>query len=126
MIVPRNHRRGEQHSILEHAPILQFAPKPTQVVDVELHRVADPEGPEVTGWTARWGLHGSDRSSADHDEDLAELLRAILDDLVPLSEFYTLTLAWQLGGTAPEGHTVAEAIADAGITLPTSMPQTYA
>ncbi|WP_461146034.1 hypothetical protein [Salinifilum aidingensis] len=103
---------------------MQFAPKPTQVVDIELHHLADPDDPEVTGWTARWGLHDSDHSSADHDEDLAELLRAILDDLAPLSEFYTLTLAWQLGGEAPEGHTVAEAIADTGITLPTSMPQT--
>ncbi|MHA6806300.1 hypothetical protein [Salinifilum ghardaiensis] len=122
MIGPRSRHRRDGDST-QQATILQFAPRPTQVVDVDLLRLHDPDDPEVTGWAARWSLHGSTSSSEDHDEDLAELIRAILDDLAPLSEFFTVTLAWQLGGTAPEGHTVAEAIAEAGITLPTSMPQ---
>ncbi|MHA6801786.1 hypothetical protein [Bounagaea algeriensis] len=96
------------------------------MVDIELHRTVDEHDPEVTGWTAHWQMGEASRGRQDHDEDLAALLTAILTDLAPLGEYYTLTLAWQLGGQAPAGHTVAEAVAATGLSLPTRLPREYA
>lgn len=92
------------------------------MVDIELNRIADPEGDDASAvsWAASWGLHGDTSGIEDSSDKLAELVAAILADLQPWTSRYTLTLAWTLDGDAPRGHTVAEAVAATGVTLPTT------
>lgn len=67
-------------------------------------------------------MRGSSNSVEDNDEDLAVLVHHLLDDVRPMAEHAAVQLAWTLGGTPPEGMTIADAVAETGVTLPDTMP----
>lgn len=97
--------------------------KRERVVDIELYRtVFDDPGETYVSWGAEWGLRDDSVGTEDSNENLAELIDAILEDLRPLAERYTLRLEWDLDGDPPEGKTVADAVAEWGVTLPAVLP----
>jgi hypothetical protein len=63
-------------------------------------------------------VRDSGEGTEDTGADLAVLVRDILDDLRPRAERFTVRLEWTLGGTPPEGTTIAGAVAKTGVTLP--------
>lgn len=102
------------------APPERREAKRERVVDIELYRLVIAYGPaeiEVS-WSAEWGLRDDGIGTEDSNENLAELVEAVLEDLRPLSERYTLRLEWELGGDPPKGKTLEDAVAERDVTLP--------
>ncbi|MBE8519252.1 hypothetical protein ILP97_17315 [Amycolatopsis sp. H6(2020)] len=91
-----------------------------RVVEVQLYRGVDDSDPDdlFVSWGAEWSVRGSSEGVEDNDEDLTVLVQNILEDLRPMAQRFTMRLEWTLGGTPPEGMTVAEAVAETGVTLP--------
>uniref|UniRef100_UPI003F496B6E hypothetical protein n=1 Tax=Amycolatopsis sp. CA-096443 TaxID=3239919 RepID=UPI003F496B6E len=105
------------------APQEDRGAKRERVVDIELYRLViaySPAEVEVS-WSAEWGLRDDGIGTEDSSEDLAELVDAVLEDLRPLAERYTLRLEWELGGDPPKGKTLEEAVAEWGVTLPETL-----
>lgn len=90
------------------------------MLDVEIHRVVDPDDddPDVVFWSGEWGLREASWGEGDSYEDPAELIANVLDSARGYARRYPVQIAWTLDGDAPPGQTVAEAIAELGISLP--------
>lgn len=82
--------------------------------------VAQDNAADVT-WFATWGLRDDDVGTEDSGEDLAELVSAIVEDAQVWSDRYDLTIEWTVGGDAPPGGSVEEAVAAAGVVLPQTL-----
>jgi hypothetical protein len=92
-----------------------------QVFEVELQRIFfddDPEDP--VSWAAEWAPAGSSEATEDGTEDLADLVAAIVDDARDYARQQggPVQVEWLLVGDAPDGGTVADAVAAEGVTLP--------
>jgi hypothetical protein len=94
------------------------------VLEVDLSRYVAPDDPSEVVWAATWGLRDESVSTEDRADDLPELVTSILEDAQPLGDRYDVRIEWILGGDGPEGQTVADAVADAGVALPDRLPQT--
>lgn len=96
----------------------------SRVLEVELDRIViDEDEDDPVSWAATWGLHEDSVGHEDSSENLPELIDAILDDArTSWGQRYDLQIEWILGGDAPDGQTVDDAVAAAGITLPRTLP----
>jgi hypothetical protein len=94
-----------------------------RVIEVELKRFLeedldeyeDPNDPPVY-WMAEWFVRGSSSSTEGTDEDLQTLVGDVQWAWGPGAQ-----LIWTLDGDAPPGQTVADAVAEAGVSLPDSV-----
>lgn len=91
------------------------------VLDVEVGRYDDPDDLDYVGWSAEWGLRGSSSGTEHASDNLQEVVDAVVDEAQELSARYELWIEWSLSGDEPEGKTLNEAVADAGVTLPNSL-----
>lgn len=103
------------------------SPKPRRraVLDVRLDRIEgeDSEGSYVS-WAAEWGLRDDETGVEDGNEDVHQLVSDIIEDVrQSWGRRYDLALEWEIGGDAPAGKTVEDMIAEAGVTLPTTLPR---
>ncbi|MGH3503946.1 MAG: hypothetical protein ACRDQA_24080 [Nocardioidaceae bacterium] len=102
----------------------QHMTEPTRkerVLEVALTRDVDPDDPEQVAWAAEWGLQDDDVGIEDTNEDLQELVDAITEDArSQWADRYDLTIEWTLDGDRPAQGSIAEAVAQSGIILPTT------
>ncbi|MGH3423926.1 MAG: hypothetical protein ACRDO8_04305 [Nocardioidaceae bacterium] len=92
-----------------------------RVLEVALTRDVDPDDPEQVAWAAEWGLQDDDVGIEDTNEDLQELVDAITEDArSQWADRYDLTIEWTLDGDRPAQGSIAEAVAQSGIILPTT------
>lgn len=94
--------------------------KRERVVEVELNRTVFDDDPDdvYVSWHAEWGLRDDSTGTEDSSEDLAELVAAVLEDLRPMTDRYTVRLEWTVDGDPPEGTTIEAEIAGLGVQLP--------
>lgn len=93
------------------------------MVDIELYRtVFDDPGETYVSWGAEWGLRDDSVGVEDSNENLADLVADILEDLRSWTDRYSLRLEWDLSGDPPDNGTVADAVAEWNVTLPAVLP----
>lgn len=94
-----------------------------RVVEVELFRSVDDSDPDdlYVSWGAEWGVRESGEGAEDDDKDLAVLVHNLLDELRPVTAHCAVQLEWTFGGLPPEGMTIADAVAETSVTLPTAV-----
>ncbi len=110
---------------LDSAPVASPQPAAQQravVLEVDLGRYVARDDPSDVTWAATWGLRDASVGTEDSTEDLAELVRIILEDAQPLGDQYDVRIEWTLRGDPADGQAVADAIAAAGVTLPGRLP----
>lgn len=98
--------------------------RPSRVLEVALDRIVvdDAADPDPVSWSAAWGLREDSVGHEDSSENLPELIEAILDDArTSWGQRYELRIEWIVGGDAPEGQTVDDAVAATGSTLPSTL-----
>lgn len=120
----RSRERAEAKAASRPGPTPAGEPvRTSRVLEVELDRIAgDEDDPDYVAWAATWGLREDSVGHEDSSENLSKLVEAILHDArASWGERYELRIEWIVGGDAPAGRTVDDAIAATGITLP-SMP----
>lgn len=101
------------------APAMPAAAGQPLVVEADLDRFEmDANDPSDVAWSAEWGLRGDDVGIEDHSDDLQELVDSFLEECQQWITDDDLQIVWNLGGDRPEGRTIEDEIANAGITLP--------
>lgn len=121
----RQQRRARERAEAKAANRRGPAPRPEEhrrphVLDVELSRFVDDEEPDYVTWAAEWGLRGGAMGIEADSEDLQEIVDAVLEEAETWTDQFDLRIEWTLGGDAPEGQTVEQAVAATGIKLPTA------
>lgn len=118
----RQQRRARERAAAKAArgPGANFPP--LEIV-VELFRYADEDddGP-YAWWVAQWAPRDSGVGTEDSNEVLEELVASVLEDCRSWMTRYDVRLEWVVDGDAPGGRTMAEAVREAGVTLPDRIP----
>lgn len=117
----RQQRRARERSEVKAAtrPGVRTLPKRELIIDVELHRgMHDDSYGIYVSWYAEWGVRDDSSGVEDSSEDLAELVEGILEDARRWADRYSVRLVWTLEGDEPDGKTIADAVAELGVTLP--------
>jgi hypothetical protein len=69
----------------------------------------------------RVGVRGDSVGTEDSNENLQELVDAIVEDARQWADRYDLAIEWNCSGDAPPGKTVHDIVTEAGVTLPAAL-----